>query len=313
VTIYAETFSASYPVRPKNTGALEQVRGDTLVTELSVEDLVRLDPASIASYASPANRRAAERLVSGAGGYWGHVTDNQHLSQLVLEGWQEGTDEVAELAERVLDLIPRPATRKRRVAWGEEGSYLCPERLLEGDLDRCWRTFRQERKQGHRVLTVDVDVGQNCHLSADSLKWSGIAAVALTDALERAGYRVELYATSACRSNTPGGGVAVTRMLAKGASQPLNVALLAALVALPATFRWYHVMSWLAHPVSIGAGYGQSVALQEVLDQCAVQGKLRQAEVLMEGSASRDEAEQTVLATVERLGLLEAAAMGTMV
>jgi hypothetical protein len=220
---------------------------------------------------------------------------------------------LAGLAEQVLDLIPRPATKKRRAVWGEEGSYLCPERLLiEGDIEHCWRSFKRARKPGQRILTIDVDVGQNCHVRADSLKWSGIAAIALTDALERAGYRVELYATSACRSNTPGGGVALTRMLAKRASEPLNVALLAALVALPATFRWYHVMSWLAHPVAIGAGYGQSVALEEVLEAAAMHGGLQQSEVLMTGCLSQAEAEAQVFATVERLGLLEAAAVGTM-
>lgn len=312
MAIYAQTFKRTYKLRPKNTGASERCEGETLVTDLSAEDLPKLDPEAIAAYASAANQRWARRLVSGRGGYWGEVDSNADLSKLLEQGWQDGAKLVAELAEEVLNAVPRPAGARRKVRWQDTGDELDMMRAYRGGLDTAWRATPRQRDRAPRVISLTVDVGQNCHVGAEQLQWAGIAAAALTDALEDSGYRVELHAACAAKSNVPGNGVALTRILAKRAGEPLNREVLAALVALPATFRWYGIMSWLAHPQDIGAGYGQSVHLAEVLEAAATEQAIDATEILLGGCLSREEAVALVTETLQRMEAEEALAYGTM-
>jgi hypothetical protein len=311
--IYHNTFDRGYTLRPKNTGLPEVLHGPTLVTELGPEDLHLLDPAEVGRYATPANARWAGRLITGHKGYWGEVADNATLAKLLEAGWPDGTDKVAAMVERIADLIPVPMAPRRRLKWMDQGNEIDMTKVYGGMLDRAWRNAPPQRARASRVISVDADVGQNCHIGADALVWSGVAAVALTDALEQAGYRVELYSSSAMRSNTPQGGAALTRMVAKRAMEPLNLPLAAALVALPATFRWYHIMSWLAHPVDIGRGYGQSAHLDEVLEAASMHGVIASTEVRLAGALSEKEAVKQVADAIAAVEAAEETAVGDII
>jgi hypothetical protein len=112
----------------------------------------------------------------------------------VRQAWPEGL----QVLERMLDdlsraSVPRPVSRRRKTRFAEDnGDELDYDRLRTGQ--PFWRTSRRETAQGSSVLTIVVDVGANWKTRHQDILWRGAAAIALTQRLEEAGYRVELWA-----------------------------------------------------------------------------------------------------------------------
>jgi hypothetical protein len=315
MTMHTTHFQRAYTIGRKGYGGERNVRGaaTTTVVEMGPEDFHLLDTKkALARYASPANQGYIDRRVRGDRDprYWGSVKDNAALAALLREGWAEGAEKIMDLAAELRPLIPSPMGPRRRLRWSDQGDSLEMGRVYSGQLDRAWRSMPRQRDRAPRVISIDADVGQNAGVDAEDLFWAGAAAVALTDALEDAGYRVELFSTSA--SYLPGGGVALTRLVAKRAQEPLNPVLAAALVSHPATFRWYHLMSWLRHPQEVGWGFGSCSAVQGVLEAAVLEGVLEGAELAISESLSRNEAIKECTAAIERLTQEQDVAEGSM-
>ena len=117
--------------------------------------------------------------------------------------------------------LPQPRSRRRCLRWDEAtGDELDYDRLRSGQA--WWRTSRRDVVNGPASRTIVVDVGANCHVDAEDILWRGAAAIVLTEILEAAGYRVELWAawkTSSCYHN--GDGALVAAQL-KGTADPLD-------------------------------------------------------------------------------------------
>lgn len=145
----------------------------------------------------------------------------------VRTAWPEG---LAILDRMLEDLrhaaLPTPKSRKRKMRWSSEsGDELDLDRLRAGQ--DYWRTTRREMQTGPSTMTVLVDVGANCNVAAEDILWRGAAAVALTQILEAAGYRVELWSVIRSRelfnSDTTDG---VVGCCLKRTEDPLDVSTL---------------------------------------------------------------------------------------
>lgn len=307
------TFDENYPSQVKGWGHRDpfRVTGTTLVVQMDPEDLHMIDDTH--DWASEANDTLATRTVENNDeNYWGHIRTLEGLHHAMQRGWGEGTDKIVRLADAVRDKIPHPYGSRRAIRWSDQGDMIDMAKVYQGNLDRAWRSSPRQRERAPRVISLDVDVGQNCMVGADDLFWSGAAAVALTDALEDAGYRVELFATSTTHFEANGKRhVGLARFRAKRAHERVNPALVAALVAMPATFRWYHLQSWTKHPHHIGWGFGRSGTIAPALEAAMKQGLLDGAEVAMDNSLSEEAAVAEVTAAIERLTEAEASAEGT--
>lgn len=97
------------------------------------------------------------------------------------------------LADLVDSDIPSPVSRKRRMRYDEtNGDEIDYDRLRSGQ--DFWRTTQRQNTHGPATITILVDICANGGMTAEALGWRGAAAVALTDILESAGYRVALWA-----------------------------------------------------------------------------------------------------------------------
>lgn len=113
--------------------------------------------------------------------------------QAAREPWAEGLD-VLDRMLRDLDeaTLPKPTSRRRRTRFAEDdGDELDYDRLRSGRA--FWRTSRRQNTRGPATITILVDVGANCSTNHLDILWRGAAAVAMTEKLEAAGYRVELW------------------------------------------------------------------------------------------------------------------------
>lgn len=121
-----------------------------------------------------------------------------HLRQAAQGHWPEGVALVESMAEELrqaLHIAP-PQSRRRRTRFSDtDGAELDVDRLRSGQ--DFWRTTRREVSTGPANLTLSVDVAAAASRSAESIIWRGVAAIVVTELLEAAGYRVELWAHEA--------------------------------------------------------------------------------------------------------------------
>lgn len=292
-------------------GGQSQVR-DLFVVEMGPEDFKLIDrgrewnsPANQADYFAEKRKREIE-----GGYYWGHITGHSHLVSVLDEGWHDGARRIADLAEKMYDKIPVPVGPRRSIRWQEQGDEMDKNKVYAGQLDRAWRAMPRGRGVAPRVISIDVNVGHNAHVNADDLFWAGAAGVALTDALESVGYRVELYSTSC--SVLPDEHAALSRIIAKRAHDPVSPATTAALVAMPATFRWYHLQSWCAAPTAVGSGYGRAANIADGLNHAVRNGVLEGSEVILHHVLSEKQAIESVEQALEQIGLSQDSGVGVM-
>lgn len=165
---------------------------------------------------------------------WDHVLAGIHTP------WAEGLD----ILDRMLgDLdaaaIPQPVSRKRRTKFREDdGDELDYDRLRSGQ--DAWRTTRRASTRGPQTVTVMVDVSSASRVDHADILWRGAAAIALTQRLEEAGYRVELWAVNHTRELWNGKIAAVLAVCLKRPSDPLDRSTLIAGVS-----GWAYRTIWL--------------------------------------------------------------------
>ena len=174
---------------------------------------------------------------------------------------------------------------KRRVRWCDEGDEFSHDRFHAGYLD-CWRkTTRVEMPVGGTTLRITVELAANMHQTPEELTWSGIAAVALADFLEQAGYGVQVDAVlTLCevgdenvRGEFARGVIDVVNLKQAGDVLVLDSMLL---VGHPALFRFSGFASTMARPHHINGHFGQAGQTPE-----AFRGDIHIAKVFDEASA----------------------------
>ena len=110
--------------------------------------------------------------------------------------WAEGAERLKRLTSQVK--AQEAMSVRRRRTRGDFGNEVDMQRVYSGQLDRAWsRTKRDSIKTGRKNITLICSVGNTYKVPAEEFLWRGAAACALTDALEKAGYRVQIVAYSA--------------------------------------------------------------------------------------------------------------------
>lgn len=233
------------------------------------------------------------------GSYYGKDTkDLAYLLDLHKNGWPEGVSKAMELADEIRDAVPQAEKPRRRPRWSDQGDEVSMHRVYNGMLDRAWRSTRKVQAEGPKVISIDVDVGHNAHVSAESLFWSGACAVAITDVLEDMGYRVELFATAVTWEQNR---ACITRLVVKRADEPLNINSVAALAAHVATFRYHILKAWCRAPWGIGYGYGNSTEITECLAHAVEAGAIEGSDIQVLGALSKTAAIQALRSAVAKL------------
>lgn len=153
--------------------------------------------------------------------------------------WAEGLAMLTGAADEVRDAqLPQPKSRRRRTHWSDDnGDELCIDRLRSGR--EFWRSTRREQTRGPANVTLSIDLAAPCTKRSIDLMWRGAAAIILTELLERAGYRVELWGHSyGLQSYTDSSSCLLMARL-KGLDEPLDSSSL-----VNATSGWLYRTAW---------------------------------------------------------------------
>lgn len=218
---------------------------------------------------------------------------------LIKDGWPEGAARAKELAGALLDVLPPPASIKRRTKWSDEGDELDREKLDRGEVDIMWRTSRRDAvRAGPQTIGITFTWGGSCMLSAEQLFWGAAACIALSDVLEEAGYNTELFATFTAAAYS---GTAATVVRVKRAGEALAPDAVAALFGHAAVFRTYGIPSTAGHPSSMGWGWGSVTPIGPVLERAQAQGLTDTWEVVLPMLTSKATAEKALREVLARM------------
>lgn len=232
--------------------------------EECVESILSRGPSKLNDVAS--NSSYADKFRPGTEGNaeWdlgvGSIPDYRDLAR---SGWKEGSRKMRDTVG--LLALPKAKSVKRKTAWGEEGSEVDIDRMMRGEVDVMWRTAKRTLGGGQRAhFKVVVNCAAACSHKADEFFWRGATACVVADALEEAGYRVEIdlysYWTDMLTSSAMKEPDYFLSVVVKRYDEALDIARVAALTAHPAflrTLSFSHPLvlekdgptSWRGHPI----------------------------------------------------------------
>src|SRR5207247_4267637 len=110
-------------------------------------------------------------------------------------GWPDGAKRLAEFAGKLASEVPQAKSIRRRLRWADEGDEVCNDRLRSGLIDQGWRSMHRAPLVAPQTVVIETAWGGSFSRTAEELFWQGAAAAVLTDVLENAGYRVEIFAS----------------------------------------------------------------------------------------------------------------------
>jgi hypothetical protein len=151
------------------------------------------------------------------------------------DGWAEGAEKCKKLAEALFEEISRKVEKPVPVQ-DVEGEEFDVGALLAGEPEH-WTRWENERSGSTsmgRLLTVVYNGSELGHVMADAMAAKGAVTVALIEALELAGFRVELVLSYGTYSDRK---ILEQYIQVKKPSQPPDLSRLAVALADPSAFR----------------------------------------------------------------------------
>lgn len=141
-------------------------------------------------------RRVFNGVDDGVGSAFGggFVTLSDYLG-FARRGWPEGLARMREILGELS--FPRATSIKRRPVWSDEGDDVDMGRVYAGDLERAWRRTVRKNATAPQHLRIWTSCSYPGYTSPDKFFWRGAVACVLSDALEEAGYRVQINCHSA--------------------------------------------------------------------------------------------------------------------
>ena len=171
------------------------------------ESMARLHFDSLADLAALIPERAPGTAHNPAGwkmydkSFHGDAKTMGDALKLAREGWRDGAERARPLLERVK--VARP-TRKALTRYGIAGATPNVPRYLAGN-PLNMRTIQRSETSQRPVITLIASTAAPWFVDAETFEGLAVAAMAIVDRLEDAGFRVEVIAGRR-ESSTPGNG-----------------------------------------------------------------------------------------------------------
>lgn len=106
--------------------------------------------------------------------------------------FQAGVARIERLMSQLV--VPDPVSIKRRMRRDDHGDELDMQRVWQGELDQAWTHAKRMHAPTAQRVIVGVFLGCLANEGSDVVAWRGVAALALAQALETAGYSVRVVA-----------------------------------------------------------------------------------------------------------------------
>jgi hypothetical protein len=172
------------------------------------------------------------------GSEWLGIEGTPHdVVTMINSGTGPAFDIITSMRESLSKALPRATGVGRVRVRGAMGDELDIHATMRGDHSRAWSSSPRRVRIGSTIVRLLVDVGGNAGVTADTLRWRGIAGAVLSDIISRAGYSCEIVACCAVVRSYPGAPTHTYSTVIKPMGSPLDTGLLSSTVALPGFFR----------------------------------------------------------------------------
>jgi hypothetical protein len=210
--------------------------------------------------------------------------------------WPEGLDLVQEMLFELRNATgqARPRSRVRRGRWSsDDGDEIDVDRLRAGQ--NCWRQTVREERDAPQTLALVFSLSTSCSRAAEEVLWRGAVAIILSDLLEAAGFRVELWAANYVARGYRDGSDAFQAVRLKASESPVDIATLVNGIAgwffRTVVFQVYHAETAATPTDSLGtprtihaelpevqelAGGARLLVIDGVWDRAEAEAKVRE-------------------------------------
>lgn len=178
-------------------------------------------------------------------------SDEPEARAILTKGWPQGAALVEKLAKDIAEVLPPPKSRRRTRKWSDDGDEVSYERLQLGQDP--WISSHRKLRSACGLIEVVSGWGSGCGGNVSQLQWSGAAALALTDLLEKADYSVELALITAL--GHPSNEASLVRVDLKRMGELVDLEQLAAVAVYPPAYRVYGLCAFQQGPFSSGDDY----------------------------------------------------------
>lgn len=185
--------------------------------------------------------------------WYGGIGSFENARKLYTEGWRAGAERAERLFATIEDMVPASVAPRRVRRSMDEGDDLRVEKVLDGDFDNAWWSTRRELLAAPNVVSFAFGWLAPNYIEHEHLIWNALQAIALADALENNGYRVELRAID---GTTPGSNAHVTELMVKSADEPLQPDLIAATIGHAGVYRTLGFGAHCMHLTNTNYGLG---------------------------------------------------------
>lgn len=151
----------------------------------------------------------------------------EDVLQLFTEGWDGGRNMLQANRAEILQAFPESlglAQGRRRVRrYGADGDVYNPEH--RGDMDRAWISRKRISRGYGPIVSIAFKSGFNCNQTPQAAAWVPVAPLVLAQALEEAGYSVELVAMNVVKHGDARNwkSVEIIPMRLKGSDEPFRL------------------------------------------------------------------------------------------
>jgi hypothetical protein len=217
---------------------VSNVPGLDTVYALNLGELAEEPKKDCPSANMPVRKLMLRTAFEHYGSEWmGGLHNWKEATAMLENGWPEGAERLRALASKLAGQVPQAKSIRRKLTWADEGDEVCNDRLRGGQIDQCWRTMRRRPFVAPQTVAIETAWGGHYGQTAEELFWQGAAAAVLTDILEEAGYRVELYANRVSQRRS--GDRHLSRVKVKEAEMPMRSDGVAAVLCHAGIFRTF--------------------------------------------------------------------------
>lgn len=195
--------------------------------------------------------------------FQGGIGSLDEARALFSQGWQQGADRANELRAVLTGLIPEGTITRRKRTIGDEGDELRIEQALAGDWDQAWESRSLSQQRDSNVVSLSTGWIAPASINPNALIWNAVQLIVLADALENAGWRVELRAIDGTTTYAKHGYLQMFDVMMKRAEEPMRPDLIAATVGHAGVYRTLGFAAMWTCPKAQQSSLGKCIGLNE--------------------------------------------------
>ena len=181
---------------------------------------------------------------------WYGVRGNaEDCRQVIVNGWQVAIDRMSQLSAQLSANLPQAEGVARKIVRSDSRGRLDIHAVNSGRLSVAWVSKKRTVTRAPLPVQIIVDVCDHVGVNADVLAWRGVAAMTLSQMLQKAGYLVGIQAAIPAQlhsASSRDGPEVLILVDVKPVGQRLDMATLSSTVGFPGFFRSFGFFALIA-------------------------------------------------------------------